>query len=165
MDKKRVSVQIEGRNYVVITTDDEKYVRSVAKEVTDRIRKAAQTAHNLDTCDCAIYAAMDLCDDRNKAVRKNKDVIGKADKIIRTTNDLNKQCAQYKDRLTETINENTHLTKRVMALEKQLKSLTEENEILRKAQGDVQNTLDAEFMQEYQEEDSSEQYSLFDAKG
>lgn len=33
MEKKRVSVQIEGRSYSLITTDDEKYVQKVANEV------------------------------------------------------------------------------------------------------------------------------------
>ena len=31
MEKKRVSVQIEGRSYSLITTDDEKYVQKVSK--------------------------------------------------------------------------------------------------------------------------------------
>ena len=43
MEKKRVSVQIEGRSYSLITTDDEKYVQKVANEVLSHIRKAAQS--------------------------------------------------------------------------------------------------------------------------
>ena len=35
MEKKRVSVQIEGRNYVVITPEDRAYVYEVADEVTE----------------------------------------------------------------------------------------------------------------------------------
>lgn len=133
MVKKRVSVQIEGRNYALITSDEEKYVHSVADEVTKRIRKAAQTSKNLDTRDCAILAALDLCDDRNKAVKKNKEVVHKADQIISNTNDLNKRCGEYKEKLTEAINENTRLVRRIKALEKQLKSLVDENEKLKKA--------------------------------
>ena len=47
MVKKRVSVQIEGRSYALITSDDEKYVESVADEITKRIRKAAQSSKHL----------------------------------------------------------------------------------------------------------------------
>ncbi len=132
MAKKRVSVQIEGRSYALITTDDEKYVTGVADEVTKRIRKAAQTSKNLDTRDCAILAALDLCDDRNKAQKKNKDIVGKADQIIKNTNDLNKTCKEYKERLTETINENTKLVKRIKELENTVKTLTFENIEFRK---------------------------------
>ena len=83
MEKKRVSVQIEGRSYAVITSDSEEYVRAVSQEVINSIRRASQTGRNLDTRDCAVLAAMDFCDDRNKAVKRNQDVIDKADVIIR----------------------------------------------------------------------------------
>ena len=69
MEKKRVSVQIEGRNYVVITTEEKSYVLGVAGEVTDSIRRAAQTGRHLDTRDCAVLAAMDFCDDCHKIGR------------------------------------------------------------------------------------------------
>lgn len=132
MEKKRVSVQIEGRNYIVITTDEEEYVRSVADEVIKSIRRASQTGKNLDTRDCAILAALDFCDDRNKAVRRNQDVIDKADVIIRQSAELSHRCKEYKEKLADSINENTNLTKRVMALEDQLRKLAGENEKLKK---------------------------------
>lgn len=132
MDKKRVSVQIEGRNYVVITTEDKAYVRAVAEEVTQSIRKAAQSSKNLDTRDCAVLAALDFCDDRYKAEKKNKDIVDKADQIIRQSGDLAKQCKEYKSRLAVAINENTNLTKRIKALEEQLRVLLKENESLKK---------------------------------
>lgn len=132
MTKKRISVQIEGRNYALITADDEKYVQSVAEEVVRHIRKAAQNSKQLDTRDCAVLAALDFCDDRNKAVRKNKDFVGKADKIIQQTNDLNKMCKEYKEKLTEAINENTKLTKKLKEIEKQFAVLKFENEQLKK---------------------------------
>lgn len=132
MEKKRVSVQIEGRSYAVITSDSEEYVRSVSKDVTDSIRRASQSGRNLDTRDCAVLAAMDFCDDRNKAVKRNQDVIDKADLIIRQSADLAKQCKEYKEKLAGAINENTYLTKRIRALEEQLRMLVKENEKLKK---------------------------------
>ena len=132
MEKKRVSVQIEGRNYVVITTEHRAYVHEVADEVIDSIRRAAQTGRNLDTRDCAVLAALDFCDDRNKAERKNKEVVEKADQIIRQSAELGRQCSDYKAKLAAAINENTNLTKRVKALEDQLRVLLKENEALKK---------------------------------
>lgn len=168
MVKKRVSVQIEGRSYVLVTTDDEKYVESVAEEITKRIRKAAQSSKHLDTRDCAVLAALDLCDDRNKAQKKNKDIVGKADKIIQNTNELSKSCKEYKERLAEAINENTSLTRRTRVLEEQLRAVSKENEQLK-------NQLEKcgklkEFEKALQEEKTDKsknsaelkQYSLFD---
>lgn len=126
MEKKRVSVQIEGRSYSLITTDDEKYVQKVANEVLSHIRKAAQITKQLDTRDCAVLAALNFCDDRNKALKKNKDYVEKADKIIQQTNDLNRLCKEYREKLTEAMNDNTRLINNNKELEKRLAVLGHE---------------------------------------
>ena len=112
MEKKRVSVQIEGRSYSLITTDDEKYVQKVANEVLSHIRKAAQSTKQLDN--------------RNKALKKNKDYVEKADKIIQQTNDLNRLCKEYREKLTEAMNDNTRLINNNKELEKRLAVLGHE---------------------------------------
>ena len=126
MEKKRVSVQIEGRSYSLITTDDEKYVQKVANEVLSHIRKDAQSTKQLDTRDCAVLAALNFCDDRNKALKKNKDYVEKADKIIQQTNDLNRLCKEYREKLTEAMNDNTRLINNNKELEKRLAVLGHE---------------------------------------
>lgn len=126
MEKKRVSVQIEERSYSLITTDDEKYVQKVANEVLSHIRKAAQSTKQLDTRDCAVLAALNFCDDRNKALKKNKDYVEKADKIIQQTNDLNRLCKEYREKLTEAMNDNTRLINNNKELEKRLAVLGHE---------------------------------------
>lgn len=126
MEKKRVSVQIEGRSYSLITTDDEKYVQKVANEVLSHIRKAAQSTKQLDTRDCAVLVALNFCDDRNKALKKNKDYVEKADKIIQQTNDLNRLCKEYREKLTEAMNDNTRLINNNKELEKRLAVLGHE---------------------------------------
>lgn len=132
MSKKRISVQIEGRSYALITTDDDKYVHDVAAEVVEHIRKTAQSSKQLDTRDCAVLAALNFCDDRNKALKRNKGFVDKADKIIQQTNELNRLCKEYKEKLTESINENTRLTRKYKELEKQITVLKFENEQLKK---------------------------------
>jgi cell division protein ZapA (FtsZ GTPase activity inhibitor) len=161
--KRKVTVQIEGRNYSVITADDEKYVQNVADEVIAQIKEIITSSHHLDTRDCAILAALNFCDDRNKALRNKKDCISKADKIIRQTNDLNKQCTEYKNRLAEVINENTALTRKYLRLEK-------ENQQLRNALQQAVNSAQTEENGAVGEEENDEivrkmrqqQISLFD---
>ena len=130
--KKRVSVQLDGRSYVVITEDDEEYVKGIAAEVSENLLKASRSAKNLDVRDCAILVALDFCDDSKKEKRRNKDLVEKADQIMQHTNELNKKCADYKGRLTDAINENTRLSKRIRALEEQLRVLNKDNERLRR---------------------------------
>ena len=79
MEKKRVSVQIDGRSYVVVTEDDEAYVREVAQTVSDSLLRASRSGKNLDVRDCAILVALDCCDDSMKAKRRNRALIEKAD--------------------------------------------------------------------------------------
>lgn len=172
MEKKRIGVQIEGRNYVVITSDDEEYVRSVADEVIKSIRKASQTGKNLDTRDCAILAALDFCDDRNKAVKRNQDVIDKADVIIRQSGELSRQCKEYKEKLADSINENTNLTKRVKVLEEQLRVLVKENEKLKKHSDTKHSDNEKKFEKAVKDKKTEKlmgyvpmrQYSLFEGK-
>lgn len=162
-NKRKVSVQIEGRSYALITADDEKYVQGVADEVIAQIKEIVASSHHLDTRDCAVLAALNFCDDRNKALRNKKECISKADKIIRQTNDLNKQCSEYKTRLAEVINENTALTRKYKRLQK-------ENEQLRNALQRAVNSAQADEIAAEEGSESDEilrkmrqqQISLFD---
>ena len=63
MSKSRVSVVIDGRSYVLVTEDDEAYVKGVAKEVSEHLLRAASSSLALDERDCAILVALDFCDD------------------------------------------------------------------------------------------------------
>lgn len=81
-----------------------------------------------------------FCDDRNKALKKNKDYVEKADKIIQQTNDLNRLCKEYREKLTEAMNDNTRLINNNKELEKDLlfsdtrfHSLKKSSKVLRKA--------------------------------
>lgn len=131
MEKSRVSVQIEGRNYTLISTEEESYVLGVAAEVSDAIRAVTQTGRTLDTRDCAVLAALNFCDDRNKEQRHTKEVVDKANQIIRQSAELARQCKEYKTKLADSINENTTLTRRIRTLEEQLRVLLRENEQLK----------------------------------
>ena len=173
MEKKRVSVQIEGRNYVVITSDDPAYVHAVAGEVTAGIRKAAQTGRHLSTRDCAIITAMNFCDDVHRAEQKNKDVAEKANQIIRQSGETGRQTRELKEKLTGAINENTALTKRIRALEDQLHTLIKENEQLKKAAESKPLENEKKFEQTVRDKKTEKlmgyvpmrQYSLFEEEG
>ena len=112
MSKSRVSVVIDGRSYVLVTEDDEAYVKGVAKEVSEHLLRAASSSLALDERDCAILVALDFCDDCKKQQQRNRELVKKADVILRSNNELSHKVADYKNRLTDAINENTHLEKK-----------------------------------------------------
>ena len=80
---------------------------------------------------------------------------------------------EYKDKLTEAINENTRLTKRVRTLEEQLASVLRENEKLKKATDSRPEDEKARAEKNIKEKKNEklmgyvpmEQYSLFDEDG
>lgn len=160
-NKKRICVQVCGRSYAVLTDDDEKYVYKVAEDVSKHIRSIISSTSQLDVRDCAVLAALDFCDDLYKAEKKKKECVSKADKIIKQTNELNKLCNEYKQRLAEAINENTALLRKYKKLEK-------ENEQLKKAVAEnneddkVENLQNSAFKKTKSEFSVIKQYSLFD---
>ncbi len=168
MQKKKVRVYIEGRNYSLISDEDPRYVHQIADEVKAHMHKSANGATKLDARDCAVLAALDFCDERNKALKRNQDVIKKADQIIHQTNDLNKLCAEYKEKLTEAINENTRLSKRIRALERQLETLISENKQLKKNTPEPEKTEQQKKTAEDKKNEKlmgyvpMQQYSLFE---
>lgn len=173
MLKKRVRVHIEGRNYALITDEDARYVNQIADEVREHIRKTSKGPTQLDARDCAMLAALDFCDERNKANKRAQELIEKADKIIQQTNELNRQCVEYKEKLTEAINENTRLSKKIKELDGLIKSLEKENDILKKSvknaekQADKQAESKAENAEDKKKEKTKgyvpmRQYSLFE---
>ena len=61
-----------------------------------------------------------------RLLKKNKDYVEKADKIIQQTNDLNRLCKEYREKLTEAMNDNTRLINNNKELEKRLAVLGHE---------------------------------------
>lgn len=168
MSKNRISVQIEGRSYALITMDDEKYVQGIAGEVIRHIQRTAQNNKHLDTRDCAILAALDFCDDRSKAMKRSNEVVTKADQIIRQSTELNNQCAEYKEKLARAIEENQKLEKRNNALEAQLMELSKEVERLKRAipkELQIEDTATEKKNEKLMGVIPMTQYSLFEESG
>ena len=85
------------------------------------------------------------------------------------TNEMNKKCSDYRERLTDAINENTRLTKRIRALEDQLRVLVRDNERLKKyeprkddAEKQFEKTLQERRAEKLMGYVPMEQASLFD---
>ena len=69
-----VSLNIEGRPYVLRTTLDRDYVRQLAEFVSQRIEKVRKDSRPLGNQDGAVFVAMGLADEifRIRAWQKNK---------------------------------------------------------------------------------------------
>lgn len=160
-NKKRVCIQVHGRSYAILTDDDEKYVYKVAEDVSSHIKTIISSSRQLDVRDCAVLTALNFCDDRNKALKQKKECVSKADKIIKQTNDLNKICEDYKQRLAEAINENTALLRKYKKLEKENEQL--KNALAKLNENNIdENKQNSAFEKTENKFSVIKQYSLFE---
>lgn len=68
MGKNKVKVSICGAEYVLVTDDDESYVKSVADEVEKYMNEVMKSNPHVSMAMAAVLAALSFGDDRKKAV-------------------------------------------------------------------------------------------------
>lgn len=68
MGKNKVKVSICGSEYVLVTDDDEGYVKTVANEVEKYMNEVMKANPHVSLAMAAVLAALSFCDDRKKAV-------------------------------------------------------------------------------------------------
>ena len=73
MSKIKVSINICGNDYVVLSDEDEGYVRDVASEIDDKINKALKSNIRKSLSKAAVLVAMNYCD-RSRKLKNEIDV-------------------------------------------------------------------------------------------
>lgn len=110
-NKRKITVSIDGRNFTVVGTEDESYVRNLAYYVDQHIKKLASKNDRLDQTMAATLAALNIADELSKTnaklkelEHKSKEPLEKFGGISKELEDaLNKiqeleiQCLKYKD--------------------------------------------------------------------
>ena len=73
-DKKKIEVTIDGRNFTVIGTDDEEYIRNLSYYVDKRIKELVSKNAKLSPTMAATLAALNIADELNKVSQKYKEL-------------------------------------------------------------------------------------------
>ncbi|MDD4510811.1 MAG: cell division protein ZapA [Oscillospiraceae bacterium] len=71
--KNRVSVAIGGRDYTLLATEEESYVRKVSTHVDGKMKEMMETAR-LSVTDAAIMTAVNIADDYFKMVETSENL-------------------------------------------------------------------------------------------
>ncbi|MCI8496806.1 MAG: cell division protein ZapA [Clostridiales bacterium] len=66
--KNRVRLNIAGSEYVILSSEDENYIRSIGLEVDSRMTEIQEGSPCISTTMAAVLAAFDCCDATRKAV-------------------------------------------------------------------------------------------------
>ncbi|CAK7065036.1 cell division protein ZapA [Tissierella sp.] len=155
-EKRKINILIDGRNFTVVgTTDNEDYVRSLARYVDKRIRELASKNDRLCQTSSATLAALNIADEffKTKArleqlenqskdpMEKYGNVISELEKAKSTIQSLEAQYFQYKDELLHAKIETENVTKEIkkyeQALEIKEKELVESQKMIKSLQDKV----------------------------
>ncbi|MDY0236783.1 MAG: cell division protein ZapA [Gudongella sp.] len=73
-DKKKIDVVIDGRNFTVVGSDNEEYIRELARYVDKNIKNLATKNHRLSPVMTATLAAFNIADELFSVNKEHKDL-------------------------------------------------------------------------------------------
>ena len=86
MEKRKVNIRIQGKDYVILSADAEEYIRQVAFLVEKKVEEVASAAPQLSTVMNAILVSLNIADEYMKAEK--------------SCDNLRNQVADYLEELT-----------------------------------------------------------------
>jgi len=72
MEKRKVNIRIQGKDYVIVSSDSEEYIRQVSFLVEKKAGEVAMAAPQLSTAMNAVLVSLNLADDYMKS-EKSRD--------------------------------------------------------------------------------------------
>lgn len=154
-EKKKTNVQIDGRNFTVVGSNSESYVKDLAEYVDYKIKNLTNKNDRLSQTMAAILAALNIADELKSAenqlkelegetkepIEKYEDVIYNWEKSQDTIKQLEFSCTQYKDELLKSkMNSeklNKDIKKYIQALEIKEKELIDSQKMIKSLQDKI----------------------------
>lgn len=154
-EKRKINILIDGRNFTVVGSDNEDYVRALASYVDKRIKDLASKNDRLCQTSSATLAALNIADElyktkskleqlENKAkdpMEKYGNLISELDKAKATIQNLEIQCSQYKDDLLKAKIESENAIKEMQKYEQTVelkeKELVESQKMIKSLQDKI----------------------------
>ena len=84
---RTVNVEIMGQNLVVASDDDDKWIRSVAETVDEKIKFIRANSRAVNSINVAILAALNFADELERLKREHKELIDHIDELSRRLSD------------------------------------------------------------------------------
>ena len=132
MSKNKVTVYVGGRRLMLVSSDDEKYIKNIAQKVNERIDAVAKAYPQLDARGCAIMTALDYADDEKKALGKKAELVDQANKVLRKADKQSKQIIELKKQNSELDKKYDELLEKFEDLRKKNSNLTAQYNELKK---------------------------------
>lgn len=121
MDKNRVTVIINGRQYVMVSDESQEYLRKLADYVEAKVADVRKTTNNIMGERPIVLAALNICDEYFKALEGGNIVASQAER----TNEKIKKLQEENDKLSEIISKSDYEID-IKMLQKQLDDAEQE---------------------------------------
>ena len=90
-DRRKINVLIDGRNFTVVGSEDERYIRELAAYVDTNIKKLANKNERLSPAMAATLAAVNITDEYFKLQSKHKELEKRAKEPLEKYDILKKE--------------------------------------------------------------------------
>lgn len=154
-ERKKINVEIDGRNFTVVGSNSETYVKELAGYVDCKIKNLTSKNDRLSQTMAATLAALNIADElktteeklkeleseAKEPIEKYDDVISDWKKSQKTIKDLELKCEEYKDELLkskmDSENSNKNIKKSIQALDIKEKELIESQKMIKSLQDKI----------------------------
>jgi len=110
MEKRKVNIRIQGKDYVIVSADSEEYIRQVSFLVEKKAGEVATAAPQLSTAMNAVLVSLNIADDYLKSEKSCDNLRNQVADYLEESNRLNLE-------LTELKAENLELKEEIRRLE------------------------------------------------
>lgn len=154
-ERKKIEVSIDGRNFTVVGSENEDYVRSIASYVDKKIKEVSSKNDRLCQTSSATLAALNIADELHRISNRLEELeqeakeplekYGDLRSLLEEANekikDLEAQCGKYKDDLLKTKMDKEDVIKEIekykQAMEMKEKELIDSQKMIKSLQDKV----------------------------
>ncbi len=101
MQKNRVKVNIAGSSYIVLSEENEDYIRNISEDVDEKIKDIKKSSTDISSLMAAILTAMDFCDFYKKSESASAEFKKQNQNYINANESLRKENSELRKRLSE----------------------------------------------------------------
>lgn len=113
MDTSKVKVSICGYDFSVVTDEDRQYILNIANKVERKVNKMLENNGRLSTASAALFAAMDYCDQVQKATGDGNNLRGQIKDYLEESSLARKQLDEAKKEIESLKREVAALRRRI----------------------------------------------------
>ncbi|MDE7390442.1 MAG: cell division protein ZapA [Lachnospiraceae bacterium] len=117
MEKSKLKISICGYDFSVVTDEDRQYMLSIANRVERKVNKMLENNGRLSTASAALFAAMDYCDQVQKASGDEDNLRSQIKDYLEESGNARKQLEESKKEIDRLKREITALRRRLAAEE------------------------------------------------